>query len=256
MALKNNPRQDAIMKLLIQKKIVSVDELSKMFSVTPTTIRRDLLELEANHQLSRSRGYAYLNENFNNSDNKDRINMFQAEKRRIATCAIQMIHSNSSVLLDSGTTIFELARQLNTHTEMENVCIITNGLDVALSLTNFSTVSMPPGVVHHYSKAIFGVNTTEFFSEIRADITFMGSCGILHTTGPTISTPFLMDIKHKMVEISNKVILLIDSSKFLSSGFYPVCSFRDIDAIITVETEENKDSISQLRNSGIEVILA
>ena len=47
MSNKGNYRQDAIMKLLLQKKAVAVDELSKLFSVTPTTIRRDLLELEA-----------------------------------------------------------------------------------------------------------------------------------------------------------------------------------------------------------------
>ena len=62
MSNKGNYRQDAIMKLLLQKKAVAVDELSKLFSVTPTTIRRDLLELEANHQIRRSRGYAFLSE--------------------------------------------------------------------------------------------------------------------------------------------------------------------------------------------------
>ena len=73
MTNKGNYRQDAIMKLLLQKKAVAVDELSKLFSVTPTTIRRDLLELEANHQIRRSRGYAFLNEDYNNDDNRYRL---------------------------------------------------------------------------------------------------------------------------------------------------------------------------------------
>lgn len=256
MSNKGNYRQDAIMKLLIQEKTVAVEELAKLFSVTPTTIRRDLLELEANHQIIRSRGYAFLNEDYNTDDNRYRINMFHSEKQRIAKRAMQMVSSNSSLLLDSGTTILELAKELNVHNEFRNICIITNGLDVALSLSGFSTVSMPPGVVDHYSKTIYGVKTTEFFSGIHADIAFIGSCGILHTNGPTISTPFLLDIKQKMIQVSNKVILLIDSSKFLSSGFYPFCDFNQIDAIITVETGENKESIENLRNDGIEVILA
>ena len=256
MSNKGNYRQDAIMKLLLQKKSAAVDELSKMFSVTPTTIRRDLLELEANHQIVRSRGYAFLSEDHDTDDNTYRIGMFQSEKQRIAKRALQMIHNNSSILLDSGTTLLELAKELNSHKELTNSCIITNGLDIALSLSNFSTVSMPPGVVHHYSKTIFGVKTAEFFSVIHADIAFIGSCGILHTVGPTISTPFLLDIKQKMIQVSNKVVLLIDSSKFLSSGFYPFCGFNEIDTLITVETEENKESIDRLRDEGIEVILA
>lgn len=256
MSSKGNYRQDAIMKLLLQKKTVVVDELSKLFSVTPTTIRRDLLELEANHQIVRARGYAFLSEEYNTDDNRYRIGMFQSEKQRIAKRAAQMISDNSSVLLDSGTTLLELAKELNSHKELTNLCIITNGLDVALSLPNFSTVSMPPGVVHHFSKTIYGVNTTEFFAGIHADIAFIGSCGILHTSGPTISTPFLLDIKQKMVQISNRVVLLIDSSKFLSSGFYPFCDFTEIDTIVTIETEENKEGIDKLREKGIEVILA
>ena len=256
MSNKGNYRQDAIMKLLLQKKSAAVDELSKMFSVTPTTIRRDLLELEANHQIVRPRGYAFLSEDHDTDDNTYRIGMFQSEKQRIAKRALQMIHNNSSILLDSGTTLLELAKELNSHKELTNSCIITNGLDIALSLSNFSTVSMPPGVVHHYSKTIYGVKTAEFFSGIHADIAFIGSCGILHTVGPTISTPFLLDIKQKMIQVSNKVVLLIDSSKFLSSGFYPFCGFNEIDTLITVETEENKESIDRLRDEGIEVILA
>ena len=139
MSNKGNYRQDAIMKLLLQKKAVAVDELSKLFSVTPTTIRRDLLELEANHQIRRSRGYAFLNEDYNNDDNRYRIGMFQSEKQRIAKRALQMIDNHYSILLDSGTTILELAKELNVHKELNNSCIITNGPD---GLTRSRIVAM------------------------------------------------------------------------------------------------------------------
>lgn len=252
----NLARHDSIVKILMQRKKISVEELAEILSVTPTTIRRDLLELEGKHQVIRPRGYAMLNEDYAATDNHFRTDLFLDEKKRIAQCALEMVNSHSSIFLDSGTTLLEFAKRLNTHTELENISIVTNALDIATALFNNPLISMPGGVLHHYSKSLFGVDTSTYFSNIHADIAFMGTNGILNCPGLTVSTPLLLDIKKNMVASANRIVALSDSSKFMRRGIYTYCPFEKIDTLITVLTPENESAVNHLQEQGVHVIFA
>lgn len=255
----NLTRQDHIMKLLMQRKKISVEELAVILSVTPTTIRRDLLVLEEKHQITRMRGYAVFNDEYHVQYNGHlRTELFYNEKQRIARKALELVHSHSSIFLDSGTTVLELAQELNQRSDLEDINIVTNAIDIAQALYNNNQIFMPGGVLHHYSKVLFGINTASYFKDINADITFMGTNGLLNTPGLTVSIPLFLDIKKNMVSSASKVVGLADSSKFMCSGIYTYCNYEELDVLITVKTEENEGALVRLAEKypGLEIVLA
>lgn len=255
----NLTRQDCIMKLLMQKNKMAVDELAIMLSVTPTTIRRDLLVLEEKHQVIRTRGFALLNEDFRSDyDGHLRTELFYNEKLRIAEKALELVTSHSSLFLDSGTTILKFARELNRQTDLEDINIVTNAIDVAQSLSNINQIFMPGGVLHHYSKVLFGIDTADYFKDIHADIAFMGTNGLQNCPGLTVSIPFFLDIKRNMIRSASKVVALADSSKFMCRGIYTYCEYNEVDILITVQTPENEAALDKIRNlnPNITIMLA
>lgn len=255
----NLARQDHIMKLLMQKKKMSVEALAVILSVTPTTIRRDLLVLEEKHQITRSRGYAIFCEDYHVQYNGCfRAELFFSEKQRIAKKALEMVKSHSSIFLDSGTTVLEFAKELNLRSDLEDINIVTNALDIAQALYNNNQIFMPGGILHHYSKVLFGIDTASYFKDINADIAFMGTNGLYNTPGLTVSIPHFLDIKKNMVQSTTKVVALADSSKFMCNGIYTYCPYSHLDTLITVETPENERALSRLkeRNPDLEILLA
>lgn len=255
----NLSRQDHIMKLLMQRKKISVEELAAILSVTPTTIRRDLLVLEEKHQITRTRGYAMFNDGYHVQYNGHfRTELFYNEKQQIARKALEMVHSHSSLFLDSGTTLLEFAKELNQRSDFEDINIVTNAIDIAQALYNNNQIFMPGGVLHHYSKVLFGINTAAYFKDINADIAFMGTNGLLNSPGLTVSIPHFLDIKKNMISSASKVVAVADSSKFMCNGIYTYCRYEELDVLITVQTEENEEAIERLgaQYPRLEIVLA
>lgn len=243
----NLTRQDQIMKILMQRKKVSVEELAAMLSVTPMTIRRDLLVMEEKHQVNRSRGFALFNEDFPvQYSGQLRAELFHMEKQKIAKKALELIRSHTSIFLDSGTTVLEFAKELNLQKNLEDINIVTNAIDVALALSDNNQIFMPGGVLHQYSKVLFGVNTASYFADIHADFAFMGTNGLLDCPGLTVSIPHFLDIKKNMVQSATRVVALVDSSKFVCRGIYTYCEFTKIDILITVKTPDNEEALEKL----------
>ena len=61
-------------------------------------------------------------------------------------------------------------------------------------------------------------------------------------------------INQKMIEVSDKVIVLTDSSKFGQRGFCKICDFDNIHHIIT-DTNAPAHMVELIREKGIEVTL-
>ena len=64
------------------------------------------------------------------------------------------------------------------------------------------------------------------------------------------------DVKRALLSSASKKVALVDSSKFLSRGIYTYCSFRELDTLITVRTEENAPVLDEIAKQGVEIIAA
>ena len=105
-------RKEEIMRLLKENKRVSSAELSERFHVSGTTVRTYLMELEKAGRLIRTHGGALLNDDILNVEESiaARKQKCLREKQKAAAKARSMIKDGDTILLDSGTTMLELAK--------------------------------------------------------------------------------------------------------------------------------------------------
>src|SRR5690606_38080782 len=127
-------RHQFILKELQENGRVTIPKLINEMNVSGVTIRKDLKLLEEKKLLFRTRGgcsmtnpYAIerpiIEKEFIKSD----------EKKKIARLAVDLIGENDSIIIGSGTTVFELARILQPH---KRLTVITPALKVSLELCN------------------------------------------------------------------------------------------------------------------------
>jgi DeoR family fructose operon transcriptional repressor len=255
--LSSTNRQKMILSFLEEHDSVNVNELSEYFHVTPTSIRRDLTSLEEAGWIIRSRGQAQLNNKsfrsglLNTAFNK-RTSINSSEKKILAKLAASMIKPRDTVFLDSGTTIHELAAELK-HNPIKDITIITNAVPAATLLAPDYTVNLSGGVLNSYIMALIGPDAENYFSHVIAHKAFIGASSIIEQ-GITSTFPFHVGIKRKVITQSKEVYVVVDSTKFIDMGVHIVCSLRDLTAIITIETDENKEALKHFREEGIKII--
>ena len=127
-----------ILKMLDQENEVSVTKLSKILGISEVTIRKDLTLLQRKNLLVRTRGGAIRRpvENLNEDTAISRKSMFNFhEKARIGKLATKLIKEGDYIMLDSGTTTLEIAKNLD---GFRDLSIVTNALNIAEELMKYS----------------------------------------------------------------------------------------------------------------------
>lgn len=150
-----------------------------------------------------------------------------------------------------------LAETIN-ESNPKNISIITNSIPVAslLSQNRNYEITISGGVLQHNNMSIIGPDADAFFERILVNTAFIGSTGVYPSLGLTVSSPFHVSVKRKMISSANRVIALIDSSKFSTIGINVFCTFDQLSTIITVRTEENSKIIDDLIDRGVDIVLA
>ncbi len=236
---------------------VNVNDLSAHLDVSSVTIRNDLKQLEKKNMLLRARGGAmkitqsYVGLDYPLSDKQKKHLL---EKREIARRAVELIEEGNTIILDSGSTTFELAKNLE---KFENLTVITNAINIANCLANHKNINVivPGGTLRRNSLSLVGMLAEKGFKNYFCDKLFLGVDGFDTSYG--ISTPNSEEahMNQIMIEISQKVIVVADSSKFQRRAFAFIAGIHKIHTVITDKgiAEEQK---SKLENLGIEVIIA
>ncbi len=226
-----NRRKD-ILQILRKKKFQSVSDLSKQLFVSEATIRRDLNSLEKNNEIKRTTGGAFLLDHskverpllLTNRDNAD-------AKKMIADLAIDFISEDQTLFLDSSSTCFLLAKQLNF---FKHLTVVTNGLLTAhmLSEETSSKIFCTGGEVYSKRSSTNGYHALRFIAEHNSDLCFV-SCKGIAENGITDITESEALIKKEYHKKSAKTIVLADHSKFNKIYFCEALSFDQIDIIIS-----------------------
>lgn len=246
----------AILAHLEKNGQVNVNALSESLGVSSVTIRNDLEQLEKKNMLLRARGGAmkftqpYVGLDYPLSDKQKKHLL---EKQEIGKRAAGLIEEGNTIILDSGSTTFELAKNLS---KFENLTVITNAINIANYLSKHKNINVivPGGILRRNSVSLVGMLAEKGFKNYFCDILFIGVDGFDISHG--ISTPNNEEaqLNQIMIEISRRVIVVADSSKFQRRAFAFIAGIEKIHAIITDSgvSEENKN---KLESMGIEVII-
>jgi len=135
-------RRRKILDLLEQKGQVTVRDLVDRFGISAVTARGDLDALASNGSAVRSHGGA-VRQMEASQDYPLRFKEAQhhSEKVRIGRAAAELVRPNEIVILDSGTTTAEVARQIRAR-KLQAVTIITNALNIASELMDAPGISV------------------------------------------------------------------------------------------------------------------
>lgn len=250
-----NQRREKIFELIQEDGHAKVHELSVIFKVTEVTIRQDLERLESKGLIEREHGGAFLKNidtNVRNISLQNQANM-QA-KVAIAQRAKMIINEGDTIILDSGSTTTEIARLL---VDAKNLTVITNALNIALILGVNPGINLvvTGGEFKAPTLSLTGQKAADFFSGIHADKLFLATAGISLKSGLTY--PSISDIcmKRAMIESSNEVYLVADSSKIGRNSFASLGALSLVNHLIT-DSGINQESIKMLQEHDINYIIA
>ncbi|MDP4143627.1 MAG: DeoR/GlpR family DNA-binding transcription regulator [Bacillota bacterium] len=247
-------RQEKISLLINEEGSIKVNELSSIFNVSEATIRRDLQEMEEKKLLKRTHGGAVKIgiTNFEPSffDKKDEKNI---EKQSIGRYAAELINDGDTIILDSGTTTLEIAKNITA----KNITVVTNSIDIAAEISNRDGVELivAGGTLRFNTRSMVGHLCEGVFKNFRVDKAFIGANGISINQG--ITTPNFTEAQAKkaMMNSANKIIIVADSSKFENVCLSVICKVSSITSIIT-SGELPEETIKEYEELGIEIMVS
>ena len=225
-------RQNEIVNYLKEHHSATVTELSEKFFIGPASIRRDLAKLEKLDIIQRTHGGAILVESLSHDIPLNiRGKLSYDAKLAIGRMAAEQVMDNDIIFMDSSTTTCQMAPYLN---QKGNLTIVTNGLAAMNILgTQFhDRLFCCGGKIRTQSMSIAGEQALQSIRQYRAQKVFF-SCRSITPSGLIDSSVEEAELRKSMIEGSDKVYFLCDSSKFDQQAFYQVCSLDKIHVLIT-----------------------
>ncbi|EPQ6908003.1 DeoR family transcriptional regulator [Citrobacter freundii] len=249
-------RREQIIQRLRQQGSVQVNDLSLFFGVSTVTIRNDLAFLEKQGIAVRAYGGALIcegNAPAVEPSVEDKSSLNTAVKRSIARAAAELIKPGHRVILDSGTTTYEIARLMRQHT---NVIAMTNGMNVANALLEAEGVEllMTGGHLRRQSQSFYGDQAEQSLQNYHFDMLFLGVDAIDLERGVSTHNEDEARLNRRMCEVAERIIVVTDSTKFNRSSLHKIIDTQRIHTII-VDEGIPEESLQELRRSGVEVII-
>lgn len=240
---------------------VKVSTLKKELNVSSETIRRDLEYMESQGVLKRTYGGALLIKDKNELDLDNslytsfnqREMMYIESKIEVAELAVEFIEEGQVVALDSGTTSLALARAIKN--KFKNLTVVTNSLIIANELAGVDgiTLVLTGGVYKADEAAFISDIATSFFSKLSIQIFFLTTCGISVEKGVTYQRMDEISIQEKMMEASDKIFVITDSSKLGVNSLVKMCDVNRVSMIIT-DSYATDEQIKPFKEKGIKII--
>lgn len=249
-------RRRAILEQVKESGEVLITDLSKQFNVSEVTIRNDLEYLERKNLVMRARGGAINSENHVGIDQSimDKSKIHAKEKISIGRRSAQLIKENETIILDSGTTTAEIARNLG---DFRRLTVITNALNIVSLLIGHSNINLivPGGVLRQNSMSLIGPMAEKNLGNFFVDKAFISTDGF--DTRQGLFTPNIEEasLNMVMIRIAKEVILVTDSSKFTRKSLVFICGLDKIKAVVTDKGISDEDK-KRLEDTGIQVFTA
>lgn len=252
-------RVNQLISIIKEKNGATVKELATLLDVSEMTIRRDLHILKSNNIVNNVYGATI----YNPANNKDTIDKAytlsfaktanDAQKSRIGKYAASLIEENDVVIIDSGSTTEELAKNIGDST---NATILCYNINIVNSLVDKNDIKLifAGGYYHPNTQMFESPEGISLIHGTRASKVFVSAAGIHEKLGITCATNYESPTKNAIIHSAVQRILVADSSKFgkVKSSYF--ADLHDFQLIITDNGLSSgwADYISKL---GIELIM-
>ena len=263
-------RRERLAALVTERGFLRVGDASVLLGVSEVTVRGDLSALEADLAVVRVHGGAIPGGGTGTNGvtggtvvppepSLEQASALDAEtKRAIGVRAASLVSSGQSVILDVGSTALAVAEALVQREDLLDVLVITNGLTIALALEPALprfTVVVTGGTLRPLQHSLVNPSATTMLESIHADIAFIGCNGIDPVHGVTNLNYPEAEVKRRMLQSSERHILIADGSKLGQAHLGVVGAVDDFHQLVTGGVLPAGLATS-LAARGIEVIVA
>jgi DeoR/GlpR family transcriptional regulator of sugar metabolism len=250
--LSQDERMQEVLRLLETRDSVHVAELAKAFSVSEVTVRSDLAQMARQGLVARVRGGVRPLQRGQSELGFDfRLRLEVERKRAIAQAAAAMVDEGEAVALDSSTTAYYLALELRAKQEL---VVVTNGLLIAAALADAAgiTVLVTGGMLRLHAMSLVGGLGADVLRATRISKGFLGARGLSLERGLMDLNPDEVQIKSEMAAACERVIGILDGTKWHRTALLPFVATDQLDAIVT-DTSAPEAEIEAWRNAGVEI---
>ena len=215
-------RQREIMRLAEENGYVKVDFLARRLHISESSIRRDLLLLEANGEIRRTYGGAEPTRGGARLIPYDlRARQNEGQKRTVASIASSLVSDGDVVFLDGSTTAFYLVDHLNSL----SAALALSGTQVRLLSTGGRPNPENPS-------ALGGPQAERLISEMHADVVFFSAQSLSGDGEITDCFEEEIALRRLMCRRASRRVFLCDGSKLGKTSPYTLCDLGDVDTVV------------------------
>lgn len=248
-------RKLKIIEYVKKNSIASVSQLSEEFKVHEATIRRDLSEIEREGHLRRTHGGVILAEGIRSEPSfMVRVTERVEEKARIGAKAAEMVHEGDHIILDSGTTTLQIAKNL---VNKANITVVTNDINIAAELKDSKGIRIivTGGILYPESFILNGMFTNEVLKTLHVHKAFVATPAVHPKKGLTHFEEQLVSAKVGMIEVADEVIVVTDHTKIGGISLHKVADVNKINQVVT-GSEVSELQLQLFKEAGIRVSTA
>lgn len=228
-----------IVDYLKERKYCSMEELMKQFNVSPATIHRDIAELTRKKLIRKVHGGVALMPSKEAGTTVDshfsaRINKETGKKTVIAELALPYLEDGDIIFLDSSTTALHLARKIQ-QLKLANLTLITNSVHIIQEFCLFPPHFVLVGLGGNYNcqlNSFLGKSAVEGLQRMRIGKAFVSAVGAA-ADGVTTYHEDHAEFLEKVMALSHRKYLLLDSTKFNRSGLFKFADLQDFDNVFS-----------------------
>ncbi|ESW68655.1 DeoR/GlpR family DNA-binding transcription regulator [Mesorhizobium sp. M1148] len=249
--LTKKERHALILSEVRRSASIRISKLARRIGVAGETIRRDLIELGDAGLINRTYGGATISLVTSEPVISERGLTLIEERARIGRGAASLVEKGQIVMIDGGSTTYEVARNLSQL--KRDLTIITNSTGVASVAGANPTfrVLLCPGTYDSREGSVLGEDTVEFLRRYNADVAIIGASGI-SADGPSDMISGAAAVKRAMISRSLSTVLVVTHDKFGRSSLERICGLDDIADIVT-DSEPKADLRTAAEQAGTEL---
>ncbi|QKW17767.1 DeoR/GlpR transcriptional regulator [Kitasatospora sp. NA04385] len=244
-------RRKQLVQLVHGEGVAQVGELARRLKVSPSTIRRDLTDLQSEGLLARTHGGAVAPEGTEEPVRQLRSKAFSMEKQRLGRAAAAHVAPGSTIMVTGGTTTQAMTAFL---VDVPELTVVTNSLTIAVALSEHEQVDVVVlgGYLRHSEMSLLGHLTREALDELSVDMAFVGTYGV-DRRGLTGAHVEEADTDRFLLRSAAKVAVLADSSKFGVRGPVRIAGPERMTYLFT-DVDAPADEVAALREAGVTVV--
>jgi len=246
-------RRQRLTEFLAQRGFVELSAMTAALDVSESTIRRDLTQLEAEGLVRRTHGGAvFVSDRFSVLSFAARESTAQAEKAAIGRAAAALVRDGEALMLDGGTTTFQVARAL----AGRPVQIVTNSLPIAnlLGVDPAVELILIGGYIYPRTGVALGPQTTQLLASVHVNKAVMGCAGLMED-GLYNANALMVEAERQMMKSADEVIIVADSSKFGRRALARMGTWDEVDRLVTDDRLDGQWR-TRLEKHGVQVICA